>query len=140
MWYFWPLWHIIGILGFVTKKLFVMSDVFKNFLYAGVGLAAMTTEKIQATVDELVEKGKISDSEGKKIVEDFLSNSEEKKSEFEEKLRSVSEEIIAKFDFMKNKEVDELKARVEELEAKLAEAKASSSSSKSSSKATADKK
>lgn len=108
-----------------------MSDVFKNFLYAGVGLAAMTTEKIQATVDELVEKGKISDSEGKKIVEDFLSNTESKSSEFEEKLRNISEEVISKFDFMKNKEVDELKARVEELEAKLAEANKAKSSSKS---------
>lgn len=118
-----------------------MSDVFKNFLYAGVGLAAMTTEKIQATVDELVEKGKISDSEGKKIVEDFLSNTEGRKSEFEDKLRTVSEEVISKFDFMKNKEVDELKARVEELEAKLAEAnKAKTSAKSSTAKSTAAKK
>ena len=41
-------------------------DTIKNFVYAGLGLATMTTDKIKVTIDDLVEKGKISDTEGKK--------------------------------------------------------------------------
>ena len=50
-----------------------MEDTFKRLLYAGVGLAAEATDKIQAEIDKLVEKGKMSDVEGKKIVDDFLA-------------------------------------------------------------------
>ena len=48
-------------------------DLIKNFVYAGVGLATLTTDKIKETIDDLVEKGKISDTEGKRIIEDFLN-------------------------------------------------------------------
>ena len=65
-------------------------DLIKNFVYAGVGLATMTTDKIKETIDELVEKGKISDTEGKKIIEDFLNTTEEKRTEFESKLKNTS--------------------------------------------------
>ena len=47
-------------------------EIVKNMVYAGVGLATMTTEKVKETIDELVEKGRISDTEGKKIVDEFL--------------------------------------------------------------------
>ena len=60
-------------------------DLIKNFVYAGVGLATLTTDKIKETIDDLVEKGKISDTEGKRIIEDFLNTTEEKRSEFESK-------------------------------------------------------
>ena len=36
-------------------------DTLKNIIYAGVGLASTTSEKIKETIDELVEKGKISE-------------------------------------------------------------------------------
>jgi len=47
-------------------------ELLKNFVYAGVGLAALTSDKVKETVEDLVEKGKISDTEGKKIIEDFF--------------------------------------------------------------------
>ena len=47
-------------------------EMVKNMVYAGVGLASMTSEKVKETIDELVEKGRISDTEGKRIVQDFF--------------------------------------------------------------------
>ena len=49
-----------------------MENPLKQFLYAGIGLASLTTEKVQSTLDELVEKGKISDSEAKKVAKNSL--------------------------------------------------------------------
>ena len=56
-----------------------MEDSFKKLLYAGVGLAATATEKFEKTVNDLVKKGKVTDSEGKKIVEEFLEKTNNKK-------------------------------------------------------------
>jgi len=99
-------------------------ELLKNFVYAGVGLAALTTDKVKETVEDLVEKGKISDTEGKKIIEDFFKSTETKKDDFESKMKSLGDNISSKFDFLKKNddEVEALKKRIEELEAKLKKA------------------
>lgn len=97
-----------------------MEELFKKVLYAGAGLAAVATEKIQTTVDELVEKGKISDKEGKKIIEEFFEKTDAKKNEFEEKFAKVTQEVTEKLGYVKKEEVDSLMKRIDKLEAKLA--------------------
>lgn len=116
-------------------------DTLKNIIYAGVGLASTTSEKIKETIDELVEKGKISDTEGKKIVDDFLNSTEDKRAEFENKLKKTGEKISEKFDFLnKDKELDILKARIKELEGQIAKMKKkSSTTTKKSTKSTTKK-
>jgi len=49
-----------------------MEDLFKKFLYTGVGLVAMTTEKIQKSVDKLISDGKLSIEEGKKLIDKLV--------------------------------------------------------------------
>ena len=49
-----------------------MEDSFKKFLYAGVDLAAEVSTKFEEGVKDLVEKGKISDVEGKKMVDELF--------------------------------------------------------------------
>ena len=100
-----------------------MEDLFKKFLYTGVGLVSMTAEKLQEAVDELVGKGKISEKEGKKILNDFFENTETKKAEFESKLKEAAEQVKEKLSFPSKTEYDALLKRVEELESKLAEEK-----------------
>lgn len=100
-------------------------DMIKNFIYAGVGLATTTTEKAKETINDLVEKGKISDTEGKRIMDDFFKSTENTKEEFEAKWKKLNDSLTSKFDFINNKESEEvkvLKSRIEDLEAKLAEA------------------
>lgn len=117
-------------------------DILKNFVYAGVGLASNTAEKVKETIDELVEKGKITDTEGRKIVDDFFKNTEEKREDFESKLKKVQKDVTSKFDFLKKEAedlsaVDSLKSRIEELEAKLKEAEAAAKKQTAAAKKTA---
>ncbi len=100
-----------------------MEDLFKKFLYTGVGIVSTTAEKIQKTVDELVEKGNLSEEEGKKVVNDFVSDTENKKNEFETKLKELVNGVVQKFDFTSREEIEKLNARIAELEAKLAKKK-----------------
>lgn len=96
-----------------------MEETIKKMVYAGVGLAAQATEKFEKTVTDLVKKGKISDKEGKKIVDDFFSKTEKKKDNFESKFKSTTEEIIEKFNFATKKDVSKLKKKIEQLEKQL---------------------
>lgn len=92
-------------------------------LYAGAGLAVTAKENLEKSIDDLVEKGKISDGEGKKIIDEFFEKTENRKKEFEEKLTKVTEEIANKMNYVKKTDVDALVKRVEELEAKVAKSK-----------------
>lgn len=96
-----------------------MEDLFKKFLYTGIGLVALTAEKIQTTVDDLVNQSKISEEEGKKLVEDFLKDTEAKKEEFETKLKEVTEDVVEKFDFLRADALETLQERIALLEDKL---------------------
>lgn len=93
-----------------------MEETLKKLVYAGVGLAAQATEKIEETVNELVKKGKISDKEGKKIVDDFFKKSEKKKDSYETKFKSAIEDVTEKFNYVKRADYDKLAKKVADLE------------------------
>ena len=93
-----------------------MEETLKKLVYAGVGLAAQATEKIEETVTDLIKKGKISDKEGKKIVDDFFKKSEKKKDSYESKFKSAIEDVTAKFNYVSSKDFDALVKRVVKLE------------------------
>lgn len=112
-----------------------MEDLFKKFLYTGVGLVTSTVEKVQKSVNDLVEEGKITESEGKKVVNDLVSDIDTKKNEYEEKLRGMVEDIMSKFDFPTSKEVKDLRGRIAELESELAEVNANKPTTKAKKKA-----
>ena len=71
----------------------------KNMVYAGVGLATMTTEKVKETIDELVEKGRISDTEGKKIVDDFFSSTEKEEKNLKLNLNQFQTKLLKSLNF-----------------------------------------
>jgi polyhydroxyalkanoate synthesis regulator phasin len=96
-----------------------MEESLKKLVYAGVGLAAQATEKFEKSVNELVKKGKLSDKEGKKIVDEFFSKTEKKKDTFESKFKKTAEEVIARFKFASQDEIKSLNKRIEVLEKEL---------------------
>lgn len=117
-------------------------DTIKNVVYAGVGLASVTTDKVKEVVDDLVEKGKISDTEGRRILDEVVKNTESTKEEVENKLKMLSDKISSTFDFLKKdtSEVDALKKRIEQLEKELNEQKKAATSSKAATTKTTTRK
>lgn len=97
-----------------------MDDLFKKFLYTGVGIVSTTAETLQKSVDEWIDKGSISKDEGKKIIEDFLNDAGEKKDAYEGKVMDFVEKAKSKIDLPSREEIENLNARIADLEAKLA--------------------
>jgi len=58
---------------FRVRKEFEMLDSIHKMFLAGVGLAAMTKDKIDEHVKELVEKGKLTEKEGREVADEMLS-------------------------------------------------------------------
>lgn len=98
-----------------------MKDLIKNFLYTGIGLVSLASEKLQTAVDDLVAQGKLSQEEGKKIVDDFFKTSESKREELESRVRKMTENLTGKLDFFSKDDVNSVRNRLEELEDKLTE-------------------
>jgi len=99
-----------------------MEDLIKKFLYTGVGIAALTAEKMQEAVDELVGKGKVSEEEGKKIVDDFTDKAETRREKFERELKEVVDNVKKGTilpQFMTKEDFETIVGRIEALEKKI---------------------
>lgn len=98
-----------------------LENLFKKFVYTGVGLVSLTKEKVEKYVDELVKEDKISTKEGEKIVEDFFKNTEEKRNELEGQLKTSVEKFVKAFKFASNKDLEALENRIKVLEDLISE-------------------
>lgn len=70
-----------------------MEDLFKKFVNAGVGYIAQGNKKVQSTIDKLVKDSKITEQEGKKIVDELLKSSETKRAELEKQFQGLAERV-----------------------------------------------
>lgn len=85
----------------------------------GAGLWAMTEDKINDLVKDLVEKGDINKEEGKKLVSEMLDESKKQKVDLEKKISEKIQEVVSKTDVISRKEMKELESRIETLEEEL---------------------
>lgn len=96
-----------------------MKEMLKNVLYAGIGAAFLTKEKIEELKGELIAKGKISQEEGKQFVDDLLRKSEKAKDQLDLWINRRVEERIKQLNLATKDEVAELQRKVEELQVVL---------------------
>lgn len=97
-----------------------MENLFKKFVYTGVGFVSLTTDRMKETVKGLIEDGKISEEEGKKIFEDFNKNKDTKKEEFESQMKSIFDKILKSFNFATSTDIEKMENRISVLEGLLA--------------------
>jgi polyhydroxyalkanoate synthesis regulator phasin len=70
-----------------------MEDLFKKFVNAGVGYLAQGNKKVQSTIDKLVKDSKITEEEGKKIVDELLKSGETKRAELEKQFQGLTDRL-----------------------------------------------
>ena len=99
----------------------MIGDGIKKFVLMGIGAAAMTVEKSQQMVDELVKKGELTVEQGKELNQELKRNvkktideaAEKKEAEAGKKETSLEEKIA----MMSAEELENLKAFIEKTEA-----------------------
>ena len=89
-----------------------MNDL-KKVLLAGIGLTAMTVDKADSFVKELVEKGRLTVEEGKELEQELKRQSKEEAQEFLNKLdaKKSSVEYATKVDVKRLEQTTPVKLR-----------------------------
>jgi polyhydroxyalkanoate synthesis regulator phasin len=92
----------------------MMIDLIKKAFYTGLGAAELTREKVEELARELSEKGKVSDSEIKRFVDEMLAMSQERKEQLRKQLEKVSEETMKKLNLASRDDLNALEQRLAE--------------------------
>ena len=96
-----------------------MKETLKNILYTGIGIAFLTKDKIEELKADLVEKGRISQEEGRQFVDDLLRRSEKARDQLDLWINKRVEERIEQFNLATRDELADLRRQVEELRVAL---------------------
>lgn len=93
-----------------------MKESIRKLGLIGAGLWAITEDRINDIVKELVDKGDINKEEGKKVVQDMLEERKKQKLDLEKKISEKIQESISKADMFTKKDMRELESRIQTLE------------------------
>ena len=96
-----------------------MSDLIRKALFAGIGAVALTKEKAEELVDELIKRGEVASEERPKIVQDLLGKAEETKKEWSGKVEKVVKETVEKLGIPAKAELDALSQKIDALTAEV---------------------
>ncbi len=70
-----------------------MDDLFKKFINTGVGFLSQGNKAMQSAIEKLVKESKISEQEGKKIVDDLMKSGEAKRTDLEKQFKGLTEDL-----------------------------------------------
>ncbi|MGI4760662.1 MAG: phasin family protein [Janthinobacterium lividum] len=70
-----------------------MDDLFKKFINTGVGFLSQGNKAVQTAIEKLVKESKISEQEGKKIVDDLLKGGEAKRADLEKQFQGLTADL-----------------------------------------------
>jgi polyhydroxyalkanoate synthesis regulator phasin len=100
-----------------------MIDLIKKAVLTGVGVASLTKEKIEDLTKELIVKGKMSEQEGEKLVEEMLSRAEESRETMKNQTKSMVQDTIAKMQLARVEDIELLKTEIERLREEISSMK-----------------
>jgi polyhydroxyalkanoate synthesis regulator phasin len=92
-----------------------MIDLIKKAVLTGVGVASLTKEKIEDLAKELIVKGKMSEQEGEKLVEEMLSRADESRATMKNQTETLVQNTIAKMHLARVEDIELLKTEIERL-------------------------
>ena len=96
-----------------------MVDLIKKAFYTGLGLAVLTKEKAEELVKDIAQQAKLSEHEGKELMDSLMKQSDQARQDFQGKVDEAVLAVVNRLHLATRDEVASLRAKVEELSAKL---------------------
>lgn len=93
--------------------------VIEEFLFFSIGFAAKTTEKLTTVVQKLIEQNKLSETDGKLLVDEYAKKIKEQTDKFDHKMEDFIVNTMQKCTFVKQNDIDKVLSRIENIEEKL---------------------
>jgi polyhydroxyalkanoate synthesis regulator phasin len=98
-------------------------DIFRKAIFFGLGAIAMTQEKAEEFVDELIKKGEVASTERYKAVDKLLKEADKQQKEFQDKVSESVQKTITNMGLPTKKDWDEVKEALKRIEMRLTERK-----------------
>ncbi len=92
-----------------------MIELIKKAVLTGIGVASLTKEKMEEISKEFIEKGKLSEEEGEKLVADMLKRAEDSRKSLEKQTEKIVDRTLGKMQLVRASDISELKAEIETL-------------------------
>jgi len=96
-----------------------MKELLKKSMLAGLGLVVVSKDKIEESIRELIEKGNISEQEGKKLVQEMIGNAEKAKGDFEKMVDKYVDKALSRMDIVKKSDLQELQDSIADIQQRL---------------------
>ena len=96
-----------------------MIDVIKKAVLTGIGIASLTKDKIEDLAKDLIDKGKMSEQEGEKLVQEMLSRAEESRQTMKNQTETMVQKTIDKMHLARMEDIDLLKKEIKTLRAEI---------------------
>ena len=86
-----------------------MLNIIKKSMLTGIGLALIAKDEVEDLAKELVNKGKMSENEGTKFLEDLQKRYDQTQQKLEEKVQKAVKDFMKKADVVTGDELKGLK-------------------------------
>ena len=96
-----------------------MFELIEKVVMTTIGVAAITQKKAEELVCEMKEKYKMSEEEGKQLVEKLQTMARENKDKVREMAEVEVQKVVERLGLVSVDELENLKKRVQDLEARL---------------------
>lgn len=93
----------------------IMFDLMKKTMLTGLGLAFLTKDKIEELSKEFIEKGKLSEKEGRQFIDELSKKSEEARKKVEGQIEKVVKETVKKMNLATRDDVLNVEKQVKKL-------------------------
>lgn len=92
-----------------------MMDLFRKAVLAGIGIASLTMEKVEELSKDLIDKGKLSEQEGEKFLQEMQKRAEESREALKQQTDRFVESAIDRMQLAKASDLEKLQAEIEGL-------------------------
>jgi polyhydroxyalkanoate synthesis regulator phasin len=99
----------------ISEQGVIMLDLIKKTMMTGLGLALLAKDEVEDLAKEVVEKGKMTEKEGRKFFDDLQKRYDEVQSKLEDRVEKTVKELFKKADVVTGDELKALKKEIREL-------------------------
>lgn len=93
-----------------------MLELFKRSIYATIGLAVMTREKVEELGKKIASDAKMSETEGRDFIDELIKKTDETRASIEKMVNERVETTLKKLKIPTRAELSDLECRVRKLE------------------------
>jgi polyhydroxyalkanoate synthesis regulator phasin len=97
-----------------------MNDLIKKTMLTGIGLALKTWDEVESLAKELVEKGRMSEKEGGKFLDELQKKYEESQNKLETRVEKSVKQFLKKMDVVTRDDLKALRREISELKKMVA--------------------